>query len=241
MKHLVIGCGMVGNATRYVLEKIGEDVFCTDKNREVLAGKRVGSIVDDYDIYWICTNEWDTEKVVAELENTDKIVVIRSTSPPGFTNHMEIAYDIKHIAHVPEFLREKHWRYDVMHPDRVIIGSYDAKTVFALKKLFKKVTTYVYVSSPEDSEMTKLVSNAYLSAQISFWNEIKNICRANNINPNVVANLVSKDKRVSSYGHSKFGKYGGHCLPKDIASLILYAKFKCPLLKAVQEVNDNEQ
>lgn len=248
MKHLIIGAGVVGDATGYILESFGEDVWYYDIDESKTEYRHSATIHDtDFDIYWVCTAEWNTEDVVKELSGTDRIVVIRSTTPPGTVDALGQEYAIQHIAHVPEFLRERNARQDALNPDRIVIGTTDAYSFsivhFVMSKLRKETEVPILLVSPRESEMIKLVSNAYLSTQISFWNEIRNVCRSMSINPKVVTRGVGLDSRVSSYGRGRFGKFGGFCLPKDLKTLITIAKMKkcrAILLDSVEKVNDNE-
>jgi len=138
-------------------------------------------------------------------------------------------------------------RQDALHPDRVVIGTSDALAFSVLHDIFSNLKPVgqidIMLTSPKESEMIKLVSNAYLSTQISFWNEVKWICRKFGLNPSSIALGVGKDSRVSSYGHGKFGKFGGFCLPKDLNTLRIVAKTegcKTRILDATHLVNQDE-
>ena len=248
MNHLIIGTGVVGDATGFILEELGERVWYYDIDEKKVEYRKQATIYDtDFDVYWVCTAEWNVEDVIKELTGTMKIVVVRSTTPPGIVDSLGKEYAIQHIAHVPEFLRERYARQDALHPDRVVIGTEDALSFSILNDLFGKLKPIgqipILLVSPRESEMIKLVSNAYLSTQISFWNEICWICRGIGIEPGVVTMGVGLDSRVSSYGRGRFGKFGGFCLPKDLKTLINIAKMKkCRtiLLDSVKKVNDNE-
>lgn len=240
MRHLVIGAGVTGDATGHMLESIGEDVYYYDVDDSKLLGKKKMNYTIGYDIYWICTAEWNTEEVIETLANTYKMVVIRSTVPPGFTNRMRTTYNLHHIAHCPEFLREAFAREDAMNPDRVIIGTYDIPLLRVLWKLFTKLTPNTkQCVTPVESELIKLMSNAYLSTQISFWNEMDKICEEYSVNTARVIEGCKGDHRVGYYGTDPTrGKFGGFCLPKDLIALIKVSR-NHKLLKAVKKVNDD--
>lgn len=242
MKHLIIGCGVVGDATGHMLESIGEDVYYSDIDINKLQGKKTLLEVrpfPDIGIYWICTAEWNTEEVCSELDSTYKIVVIRSTVPPRFTDEMQKKYDIQHIAHCPEFLRANFARQDTMNPDRIVIGTRDMETLKILWKIFRKLTANgILTTTPTESSLIKLMSNAYLSTQISFWNEIDKICKEYSVCTKTVVEGCKGDHRIGYYGTDPTkGKFGGFCLPKDLITLIKVSK-KHKLLKAVKKVND---
>jgi len=252
-KHLIIGVGVVGDATGYMLEKLEQEVWYTDTDISKLKDRQQhdGREVDSYDYIWVCTAEWNVDEVLGQFKGLTNIIVIRATTPPGYTSSARKIYNLPGLIHMPEFLRAKHARHDVMNPDRIIMGckplmnfSLLGRRIFELYHMLSQQiclsTEYV---TPTESELIKLVSNAYLSTQVSFWNEIKWACRKFNVDPKAVVMGVAADKRVSSYGWRKFGKFSGFCLPKDLKSLILAIKTKkgkCSILESVQEVNENE-
>lgn len=241
MKHLVIGVGTVGDATGYMLEQFGEDVAYHDIDLRKTQNKKLLNYQTWYDVYWICTSEWDVEKVLGFLEGTDRIVIIRSTVSPTFIDTMQEKYHIKHIAHIPEFLREKYAREDVMNPERVIVGTYSYQVIATLSSLLQRFVVLIEVVNPTESSLIKLISNAYLATQISFWNEMKRICKQYKV---VRSKMVVKgcvlDSRISKYGTDlSKGPFAGFCLPKDLQTLISIAR-KNKLLTAVQEVNNEE-
>ena len=72
--------------------------------------------------------------------NIKKIIVIKSTAPPGTTDNLNKIFGKKNLssklyfASNPEFLREGSALNDSLNPDRIIIG---AREVFVKKKLKK--------------------------------------------------------------------------------------------------------
>ena len=66
-------------------------------------------------------------EVVGELtkltDNTDKIVVIKSTVTPGTTEELAKKYPKTKFAFNPEFLTEANFLEDFLNADRTVIGS----------------------------------------------------------------------------------------------------------------------
>lgn len=251
MKHLIIGAGIVGTATGVWLKANCEDVIYCDIKPEVLEklknrGFTVTSKIKDgkADIYWICTAEWNAEEVLKELSKyfDDPMVVIRSTMPSGTTKKLSKKYKIKHIAHIPEFLRQKTAISDIFDEDRIVIGTTDEEMEVTLRKVFSSVTAPIVFTDPTTSELIKYAANCWLAMQISYWNEIKKIADELKINPQMVANAACLDKRISKYGTAMLGEpFGGVCFPKDLNALIKSFEelgLNPILLKAAKKVNE---
>jgi len=251
MKHIIIGAGVVGTATGIWLIANHEDVTFYDINPEALKklevrGYNITSNLKNInaDIYWIATAEWNVDQVIKYLINyfINPTIVVRSTTPPGSIENFINKYNLKHIAHVPEFLRAKSAISDIFEKDRVIVGVNDEETKSILKKLFQVEMVKVIFTDPTSSELIKYASNCWLATQISYWNEIKKLCDKFDINPQLVANATCLDKRISKYGTAMIGEaFSGFCLPKDINALIKSFKDKKIdpiLLKAVKRINE---
>lgn len=241
MKHLIIGVGTVGDATGYVLEQFGEDVSYRDIDLKKTKGRKLSDYQARYDVYWVCTAEWDVEKVLEFLKYIDRIVVVRSTVSPTFIDEMQEKYHLKYIAHIPEFLREKYARKDAENPERIIVGTYSYDVAGKLAPLLQCFNVPIEFVNPTESALIKLMSNAYLAAQISYWNEMKRICKQYKVvRPETVVRGCIRDSRISKYGTNlRKGPFAGACLPKDLNTLISVAR-NCKLLTAVREVNDDE-
>jgi len=249
MKHLIIGSGTVGFATGRWLEANNEEVYYNDIDAKLLKKLKnhghnvVGNIRNvSVDVYWVCTAEWDVEQVMAILSQIkiNHIVAVRSTVAPGVFKKLSDKYGPNQtIAHVPEFLKASVPLDDIFNPDRVIIGADDSSTIHIFQGLFHNLNVPMVVTTLETSSLIKLVSNAWLSTQISFWNEIKKLCDKYNVNPEEVANAVTLDHRISRYGSNMIGEpFGGFCLPKDLSAIIkLFGRRN--FFDSVMKVNEN--
>ena len=251
MKHIIIGSGVVGIATGIWLKANCEDVTFCDINKDTLKklkNRKLKVATDfktkEYDIYWICTAEWDSEKIAEQLSKIkkDPVVIIRSTMPIGSTKHICEKYNIKHLAHIPEFLKQKTAINDIFDKDRIIIGTTDLHTKKILKKIYSSETIEIIFTDTTTSELIKYASNCWLAMTITYWNEIKKICDNLKVNPQMVANAASLDKRISKYGTAMLGEpFGGFCFPKDLEALIKSFEeqgLDPTLLKAIKKVNN---
>ena len=159
-------------------------------------------------------------------------VVVRSTVPVGTTEMVEdtILQELRRrgqkfgvdVAFSPEFLREGAAIADYMHPDRIIIGSRNARATALLRELYRPVISpeRVIVMRLRDAELAKQAANAMLATRISFINEIAGLCEKLGADAESVRVGVCSDPRIGdAFMHPGCG-YGGSCLPKDIRALV---------------------
>ena len=128
-----------------------------------------------------------------------------------------------------------------MHPDRIVIGSFDEASGDRVAALYDGFDAPVVRTSVASAEMIKLAANAFLATRISFINEIANVSEAVGANVDEVAYGMGLDRRIgTSYLKPGIG-YGGSCFPKDVSFLKLLAGnsgYHFQLVSAVIEVND---
>jgi UDPglucose 6-dehydrogenase len=126
----------------------------------------------------------------------------------------------------PEFLAEGTAIEDLFQSERVLIGGRRTpkgeQAVQALIEIYsnwipreKIVTTNVW-----SSELSKLVSNAFLAQRISSINSISALCEASGADVEEVATAVGKDSRIGSKFLKASVGFGGSCFQKDILNLV---------------------
>lgn len=178
------------------------------------------------------------------------VIVVKSTVPPGTTKNVvepiirrknpDISFG---ICMNPEFLREGRAVEDFLHPDRIIVGSSDPKTIRIMHELYTGIAAPIIDVDPTAAEMIKYTSNALLATKISFANEIGNLCKQLGVNVYEVMAGVGMDSRVSPKFLNAGCGFGGSCFPKDVLALASIARehgVTPTLLNAVLAVNDSQ-
>jgi UDPglucose 6-dehydrogenase len=130
-----------------------------------------------------------------------------------------------------------------MNPDRIVIGTTDAKAVEIMHNLYSGIEAPILDVEPTAAEMIKYTSNALLAAKISFANEIGNLCKKIGVDVYEVMKGVGMDSRVSPKFLNAGAGFGGSCFPKDVAALadIIRKEDLEPIfLDAILKVNNQQ-
>ena len=187
---------------------------------------------------------------LAKAHTEDPVVVVKSTVPPGTTRDVvcttirEMLPDLKFGCCMnPEFLREGRAVFDFMNPDRIVIGTTEAKAAEIMHNLYSGIEAPILDVEPTAAEMIKYTSNALLAAKISFANEIGNLCKKIGVDVYEVMKGVGMDSRVSPKFLNAGTGFGGSCFPKDVAALadIIRKEDLEPIfLDAILKVNNQQ-
>jgi len=176
-----------------------------------------------------------------------KIVVNKSTVPvetaglvSAIIEETKAADFAVTVASNPEFLREGSAVADFMKPDRIIIGTSDARAEAALRELYKPLDARIIVVDERTAELIKLAANAFLALKLSYINEIANICDQIGADVESIVTGIGSDARIGeSYLRAGLG-FGGSCIPKDVRALCELAAahgISARVLGAAIEVN----
>ena len=189
-------------------------------------------------------------RAIAASMNEYKVVVTKSTVPVGTGNRLAMLIREHQptpvqfgIVSNPEFLREGAAISDFMRPDRVVIGSTDARAIEVMRDLYRPlylIETPFVLTSVEGAELIKYAANAFLATKISFINEIANLCEKIGCDVHEVARAIGMDRRIGAKFLHPGPGFGGSCFPKDARALSSIAKqYSCEtrIVDAVIEVN----
>ena len=122
----------------------------------------------------------------------------------------------------PEFLAEGTAIRDLENPDRILIGGDDKEAIAKLVNIYSKWIDKVKVLTTDlwSSELSKLISNAFLAQRISSINTISALCESTGAKIKDVSKAVGMDRRIGKYFLNSGPGFGGSCFKKDISNLV---------------------
>jgi len=218
IKTLIVGYGFVGKATEYMLEFTDAQVSKHDPLLGYEEGKE-----KKYDFVFLCVPTPDNgkhldttllEKVYEEWKGKGQII-IRSTIGPDQVSLFPDA------DFMPEFLREKHWREDVVSKELPIVTSNKVLGEY-LQDFF--MLKDIHIVSGKEAMMFKLARNTALAMRVALANDFYDICEEQGMDYESIEKMLSRDVSIGGSHWKCPGPdgglgFGGKCLPKDLTHM----------------------
>jgi UDPglucose 6-dehydrogenase len=193
---------------------------------------------------------FEAAKEIAAAIGGYTVVVTKSTVPVGTGDEVErVIRDAKPksefaVVSNPEFLREGAAINDFKRPDRIVIGTENARAREVMTEVYRPLylnAAPMLFTERRTAELIKYAANAFLATKITFINEMADICEKVGANVQEVARGIGLDNRIGSkFLHAGPG-YGGSCFPKDTTALMRTAQeagAPTRIIEAVVAVND---
>lgn len=243
----VIGVGMVGTPLARYFQELkgygrGRDLFLYD----VDPAKGCGDDVNRAEVIFVCVPTPRAPDGRADLSAVNdafgrisggKIVVIKSTVPPGTTESFQRRFPRHKVLFNPENLTEKCAWEDFVRPDTQIVGftasSVDgAHVVLSLlpKAPFMSpwgVGTYRRTAiTATEAEIIKYARNVHFYRKVAFANVLAKLAERVGADYENVRIGMAADHRIGdSHIDVNRGGYrgvGGYCFPKDMDAFIAH-------------------
>ena len=241
----VIGVGMVGTPlARYLRElkgyQRGVDLFLYDTD----PAKGFFDDVNRAEIVFISVptpRALDGSANLSAVESAfglldgEKIVVLKSTVPPGTTEAFQRRYPRHRVLFNPENLTERFAWEDFLRPDTQIVGftehSLDAAhLVLALlpKAPFMSpwgLNTYRRVAiTATEAEIIKYARNVHFARKINLANLLAKLAETMGVSYDNIRAGMAADHRIGDshldVTQGGYRGFGGFCLPKDLDAFI---------------------
>ena len=183
------------------------------------------------------------------------LFVISSTTTPGSCRRVFIPLLEQQTGGVcgrdfgfcynPEFIALGNVIRGLLEPDMVLIGESDPASGERLEALYKRYNSnrpHIARMSLTSAELTKISVNSYITAKISFTNQLRMIAEEYpDTNIEAMLDAIGADSRIG-HKYLRAGlSYGGPCFPRDNRLVSYAAKqvgLAAPLAEATDAVNE---
>jgi len=196
---------------------------------------------------------YDVAREIAAAIDGFTVVITKSTVPVGTGDEVErIIREARADADIavvsnPEFLREGAAIRDFKHPDRIVVGTADARAREVMTELYRPLylnRAPILFTDRRTAELIKYAANAFLATKITFINEIADLAEKVGADVQEVARGIGLDNRIGAkFLHAGPG-FGGSCFPKDTMALLKTGQdhgVPLRIVEAVVAVNDTRK
>ena len=196
---------------------------------------------------------WEAAELMTGALPQGCVIAIKSTVPVGtadeveqFIRELRPSLDFAVVSN-PEFCREGAGLHDFRHPDRIVIGTSDARAGATMAALYAPLglsETPMLMTSRRTAELIKYSVNAFLATKITFINEIADLCEKAGADVQDVASGMGLDRRIGAQFLEAGPGFGGSSFPKDLRALVQTSHdFGAPfeIVETVMRVNDERK
>lgn len=251
MKVSIIGLGFVGNAmytsfTNKIKEMSIESnyvIYGYDKFKNGGIGTLDECIDSDIIITALPTlfddkikgyDNTPTNNVIKELSERGyaKVIIIKSTVEPTFTDELSKKYPQISFINNPEFLTARTAYDDFHNQSHIILGKSKTCTdecVLNVKNFYSELYPDALISECDssESECVKIFCNTFYAIKVQYFNELYLLTQKLNCDYNKVLTLMLKNNWINPMHTNVPGpdgelSYGGLCFPKDTEALLQF-------------------
>jgi len=247
MNITIAGYGFVGQAHHAVLKNYHRIEIVDPAYPEYSQ-----NIPKDSDALVVCVSTPAHETGACNVNNvydvisktrSDVPILIKSTISLEGWDVIRLEFPKHRLTFSPEFLVAKTATEDFRNTTHLYFGGDDTEFwhgVFA--KVFKDFTSTA--TSVESLILGKYMRNSFLATKVAFFNQVYDLCAANNLNYDEVVAVVGTDPRIGM-SHTSITTergFGGHCFPKDTQAITHTARLSDAKLSIIEEaINYNNQ
>ena len=194
-------------------------------------------------------------QAVRKAKKKGHIFVVSSTTTPGACRKVIIPMLEKELGgkcgkdfsfcYNPEFIAIGDVVRGLLAPDMVLIGESDQRAGDLLEGLYLKYNTNqprIARMSITSAELTKISVNSYITAKISFTNQLRMIAeRLPDTNIHQILDAIGSDSRIGKKYLRAGLSFGGPCFPRDnrlVAHVAKEVGLSAPLAEATDAVNE---
>jgi UDPglucose 6-dehydrogenase len=195
----------------------------TDDPREALAEAEFvylsnDTLVDDADRS-VLGDVVAVAHLVRENAQPQAILVVTAQVPVGMTERLAEISGLG-AAYVPEFLQLGVALTSFREADRFVVGASDKIVGERVARLYADLGRPIVRTSIRTAEMAKHAANALLATEISFANELGDLCESVGADMRGVEAILRLDRRFGPYAYLSAGiGFSGGTLGRDLRAL----------------------
>jgi len=235
LKLGIIGLGFVGSAVAYA-HKNQELVI-----RDPKLGNKSASIEDikSCNAVYVCVptpmlenghcDDSYMKSVLQELKDYNKVIICKSTIPPGVYSTLHDQYP--NIVHAPEFLTAANANNDYVTATWMLVGGHSKWVDDAIEiiKLGNIAATHYHKTNITTASLFKYVANTFMATKVTLMNEFYHLSKHINVNWTEIKEIAKNDPRLGNThwdvpGPDGYFGYGGACFPKDTAAIVQHGQ-----------------